>query len=390
MNSKWRNIPFVLFLVLWTTALNAQQAYITNAGGQMTITNGAEIKLEGTFINEEHETTAGKIRLNGRLNVSGDFISNTNNLFMLSTGILSLTGDAPHTIGGNAESPLVIYNLELNGDRTTDLTRDLKIISSLNLLHGYLELNEFNVTLHSAANCNGNPGPESMVFTSGEGQFIKAFNTARDFVFPLGTDEVTPRYSPISLSWEEGEFHDNSMIMASVTPYKHDENASKLNYLNRYWTLNANDVDNPKMNLVFTYNEEDVEGDEERMYGIQYTPENGTFRPTYHDFVDAETHQFAMQTSQMGDFTVGDLQLGDFSDVIVYPNPNNGIFSIKVTTQDVGSLNMEFTNMNGQQIEKGTITRGIFDYDFTNLPKGIYFVKIYFAEKTVTRKIVIY
>ncbi|NOU48290.1 MAG: DUF3494 domain-containing protein [Bacteroidales bacterium] len=77
----------------------------------------------------------------------------------------------------------------------------------------------------------------------------------------------------------------------------------------------------------------------------------------------------------------------------VYPNPNNGLFTIKVATVDPSKVNIEILNSLGElqwKQEKisvnGTFTRTV---DFTGAPAGVYMVVLNNKETSITRKILI-
>ncbi len=66
----------------------------------------------------------------------------------------------------------------------------------------------------------------------------------------------------------------------------------------------------------------------------------------------------------------------------VYPNPNNGAFTLDISFPDNGSYNVEIANVLGQLIytESLNIKNGNYNFskmfDRTTLPKGVYVVKI--------------
>ena len=72
----------------------------------------------------------------------------------------------------------------------------------------------------------------------------------------------------------------------------------------------------------------------------------------------------------------------------VFPNPNNGTFSI-VLQGNYGSYVLRLTNLLGQTIDTKEITNTVTDYT-NQLPSGIYVLSIIEDNKTVaTKKIVI-
>jgi V8-like Glu-specific endopeptidase len=79
--------------------------------------------------------------------------------------------------------------------------------------------------------------------------------------------------------------------------------------------------------------------------------------------------------------------------LFVYPNPNNGYFKIRIETELISTSEISIVNYMGQEVHpKGLekISNGIFQYDLSNQPDGIYFIQLNTPLKTQSRKIVIY
>jgi hypothetical protein len=80
--------------------------------------------------------------------------------------------------------------------------------------------------------------------------------------------------------------------------------------------------------------------------------------------------------------------LGDENGMEVFPNPSNGLFSIKHESNQQQTI--EIFNLTGEKIYSKTNNfKATNDIDISNSPKGIYFVKIYDGEKNHTEKIVV-
>ena len=379
----------LVFVLLYKTQADAQQAVFHNSGAQIVITKGADVNVQGSMLSEPSNNIAPKIQLNGNLSISGDIINHSDNLFRISEGYLILTGSGTQVISSNSSSPFLVYNLELNGTGTTLLQTNVRIINDLNFQQGYLDVGDQDLVLYSNAFTSGTPGNQSMIITSGTGRLIKSMTQQEDITLPVGSTAKGAHYSPVDIAWKSGNFYSNSLVMLSVKPEKLDANTSPQNYLEKYWDVQISDVDNPKADLTFHYAPEEVFGDSSRIYAMRFFENNGQMWPRFDGEINPVTHSFTFNTSNFGKFTAGDLGTADFSDVIVFPNPNNGAFSIKVIAPAEGLMDMQFTNMAGQLIYAGQIDQGIHEYDFTNSPKGVYFVKIFFSNKIVTRKIVI-
>ena len=73
------------------------------------------------------------------------------------------------------------------------------------------------------------------------------------------------------------------------------------------------------------------------------------------------------------------------SSVSLYPNPNNGIFTIEGN----GNYNVTIRNMLGQTIYTGTMNTSTMSFDLSNVNKGVYFVNISNDSFETTEKVVI-
>ncbi len=72
--------------------------------------------------------------------------------------------------------------------------------------------------------------------------------------------------------------------------------------------------------------------------------------------------------------------------IAIYPNPNNGSFIIDINDIDTATINIY--SITGQLILQKTLTQNTTKVDLLNSPKGIYFLKVKTANKTIVEKIV--
>lgn len=71
----------------------------------------------------------------------------------------------------------------------------------------------------------------------------------------------------------------------------------------------------------------------------------------------------------------------------ILPNPNNGIFRVKVPA---GKTQLVITNINGQVVQQvATERQGEYDFDMTGQPKGVYLLHVTNGETTMTEKLVV-
>ncbi len=74
----------------------------------------------------------------------------------------------------------------------------------------------------------------------------------------------------------------------------------------------------------------------------------------------------------------------------IYPNPNNGIFSIQIQNlENERSVNIELYNLNGSRIiNKQSISKDKINIDLTDYRKGVYILKLIVGSKYITEKMI--
>jgi hypothetical protein len=77
------------------------------------------------------------------------------------------------------------------------------------------------------------------------------------------------------------------------------------------------------------------------------------------------------------------------SRIEIYPNPNNGIFTIKINKNRESSY-VELWTMLGQKVEERIIENNLTNVlDFSKLQKGVYLLKLTNQKQIFTQKIII-
>ena len=74
--------------------------------------------------------------------------------------------------------------------------------------------------------------------------------------------------------------------------------------------------------------------------------------------------------------------------IILSPNPNSGLFTIKVEQEHIGSSYQILDNL-GRLIDKGIIRYLSQDFDLSNKPKGVYRIQVLNEKSVKTLNVVI-
>jgi ligand-binding sensor domain-containing protein len=101
---------------------------------------------------------------------------------------------------------------------------------------------------------------------------------------------------------------------------------------------------------------------------------------------------YRIMTTTVADFTLGVPEIYGVNNISVYPNPVNGNqLTINISDPSVlsnKSLEVQFYDVTGQNIMQQSFADGGSTIDITNLPKGLYFVRVLSSEKVyLTKKI---
>ncbi|MCD4792259.1 MAG: T9SS type A sorting domain-containing protein [Bacteroidales bacterium] len=85
--------------------------------------------------------------------------------------------------------------------------------------------------------------------------------------------------------------------------------------------------------------------------------------------------------------------INNYSDIIIYPNPTTGVFTINFAkVSNFGKVEAEITNISGQVLHYSSDdfkSSDEYRVDLGNQPKGVYFVKIITENGTAIKKIVL-
>jgi PKD repeat protein len=142
-------------LLLWATA-GLCQVTVTNKGEQIYILSGANVYINGNYVNEAKYPdlpTEPYLVHTGALFISGDMTNNSpaNLLFgvgVQSTGSVEFTGNSARSINGTVSSPFSVYDLSINKPSSSlVLNRNLHVSNALTFVAGNVNLNGRTIDL---------------------------------------------------------------------------------------------------------------------------------------------------------------------------------------------------------------------------------------------------
>ena len=249
------------------------------------------------------------LRSGGTLKIgSADGISSSGSTGSIQTAIRSFSSAANYEYNGtSAQStgnglPSTVNNLLVNNSSGVLLSNSTKLNGNLSLLQGRLTLADKNLTLGSTSSIVGTPSSSNMVVATGSGQLRKEFLGIGAFTFPVGDNDGTAEFSPVTLDFTSGTFA-SAYAGVRLVNAKHPQNTSTSNYLNRYWTVASSGITAFSCNVTFTYVDADVQpgGTESSIYGAQYEGSWSLLDP-----VNPSMNQISYSVSSFSDFTGGE------------------------------------------------------------------------------------
>lgn len=234
------------------TALNIMNDF--TLAGTATVTALASLNVGGNFtIGSGTNFTTGSF-----LHTVGGNFGNDGGTFNAAGSTMVFSSLVPQLIGGN--SPTTFNNLTLDNSSGVALGNHEIINGTLTLSNGRLTLGEYNLTLGDAA-VAGSPDTSKMIVATGAGECRRRFTENGSYTFPLGDVTGIAEYSPLTLSFTSGSYT-NAYAGVRVTNAKHPNNASVMNYLNRYWSVSTSGISSFLCNVTASYPTADIVGNE--------------------------------------------------------------------------------------------------------------------------------
>ncbi|MCX6251062.1 MAG: hypothetical protein NTX61_09935 [Bacteroidetes bacterium] len=218
--------------------------------------------LSGTTVTEMSNLlldNGGILDNQGTVTVKGN-LSNTNTSSSnLGTGTYIFGGTTAQTISG----PNVFTNVTISNSGGVSLigSYDNTINGVLTLNSGQLALGTLNLLLGTAATVAGTPSAGSMVVPTGTGELRKSFAGISSFTYPVGDNDGTAEYSPVTTNFTSGTFPVGNYLGVTLKNLPDpDVNLQANLHLNRYWSFKNNTISGYSCGLTLTFTDADVVG----------------------------------------------------------------------------------------------------------------------------------
>jgi hypothetical protein len=247
---------------------------------QLLLSNSTTVNLRAASagntltVNDVLTTTSGDVLNLGSGLVLGGTLTTLNNSGKIQTAVPTATSSAPIPAGktwggtveynglGGAQTAVggTYYNFILNNAAGAVLGNSGTVTGTLTLTSGRLTLGTNNITLGSVA-VAGTLNASNMIVATGTGECRRTYTANGSYTFPVGDATGTAEYSPITLNFTSGSYL-NAYAGVRVINAKHPNNASAINYLNRYWKVTSSGITSFSCNVTGTYVTADIAGTE--------------------------------------------------------------------------------------------------------------------------------
>jgi hypothetical protein len=240
---------------------------LPSAIAENVLTNGTILKgTAGTFM---VSSTALDIKSGATLDNAGTLILK-NNLTnengspnYIGTGTIEFSGTANQTISGQN----IIQNLTVNNAAGVTIGDNTTVNGTLTLTNGTITLGSDNLLLGASATISGTPSASVMIIVTSTGELRKEFPAGFTgiFTFPVGDDNGTSEYSPVTLTFTGGTFAAGNYVGVSLKNEMYPDPNITGNFLNRYWNITQSGITNFNCNATFQYLSADVVGTENKL-----------------------------------------------------------------------------------------------------------------------------
>ena len=292
-------------MLLFSSGIFGQGIY--NNGAKIVIGTGVTVNISGTGGNYRNETnvTDGSIDLSGTLAIAGNVTNNAVGNIISSAVIGSnvlLSGTTSQTLGGTSASGFNFPNLTVNNPTGIVIAKNAQVNGAMTFTSGLVDIGNNNFTFGPSATIAGSPSATSMILATGTGQVMKIWPTIGSFIFPVGDNNLSAKYSPVTLSFTSGTFAPGAFAGLNLVNARYNDPTITGSYINRYWNISQTGITSFICNSIYQYPAADIVGTESNITSLQVLPIPITaFNPA-----NAALHQLSTTAlSSVGTFTGG-------------------------------------------------------------------------------------
>lgn len=358
-------------LLFLATGLQAQ--VLTNNGQILQVKSGGIMQINGAFTNKTGSTFAN----DGTVNATGN-IQNDQTMTSYYTGTLNVNGTSAQTISGS--KALYVKNVNFNNTAGITLSNEVKADGTVSFTNGLITATTSTAPLTYTANASTSSTAVATDANHVNGYVVKEGTGL--FTYPVGDAtkyqkvEVNPtanatgikvRYYPSDAG--TGTFTTTGSETTALNTYNSKE----------YWDILPNSTATGTVTLYYDAYLPASITDVTTLRvahknGGNWLNEGGTATGT-----TTAGNITSNAVSTWSPFTLGSIAnntLGT-SDLLksenaVFPNPTTGIFFVKSSSDAPLSV----YSASGKLVKSQKIAKGQTSVDITNLPAGMYLVKI--------------
>jgi hypothetical protein len=92
--------------------------------------------------------------------------------------------------------------------------------------------------------------------------------------------------------------------------------------------------------------------------------------------------------------SINNATIPDIANVEIFPNPNNGEFTLQLNSAKTQEISIEVYNLQGQKVHGAVNTylpgAYVLPMNLTHLPQGVYYCRLASGNQLLTKKVVIY
>jgi len=271
LNVQIQRINLTRFIILLCLAFSVT-GYLraeTHMLGSMSmnVTSGTSVTELSNLLLDN----GGVLDNQGTLTVKGNLTNSNTSASNLGTGTYIFAGTSPQTISG----PNIFTHVTINNSTGVSLTgsSDNTINGIFTLTSGRFTLGNLNLLLGTSATIGGTPAAGNMVVPTGTGELRKSFAGTGSFTYPVGDNDATAEYSPVTTNFTSGTFPGGNYLGVNLKNLPDpDPTIATGDYLNRYWVLDNSNISGYSCNLTFTFTDADVVGTKANLFCVESFP----------------------------------------------------------------------------------------------------------------------